>query len=347
MDTDYFARKAETFIRKQSASTPWFLVVATNAPHGPFVASQRNDGAYSGRTMPKAPNFNEADVSDKASTWQDNPLLTNECPSDYEDHHGPQCIAEADEMWRDRAESLLDVDEMVGSLDEALRDKDFLKNTYVVYTSDNGFGMYENRVYSKGAPYERAQGVPLIVKGPGVAPGYVDERLEANIDLAPTFADWAEASIPNIVDGRSLTSILEDPAKPIPWRDRLLFEHNNSHEYKALRTDSGRVYVEYPLTGETEYYDLTLDPYQLDSTTQTPPHLRAQLEDFASCAGAECHEADGGPPVAYEEDDQKYTAVCQSIISQTTDVTDSQNATAAAIARAGPNSEAVVEVAQG
>ena len=81
-DTDYFARKAETYIKNQQASKPWFLMVATNAPHVPTDATARNDNAYGGQTMPKTPSFNEADVSDKASPWRDNALLPEECPPD-------------------------------------------------------------------------------------------------------------------------------------------------------------------------------------------------------------------------------------------------------------------------
>jgi N-acetylglucosamine-6-sulfatase len=345
MDTDYFARKAEAFIRDQTARTPWFLVVATNAPHGPALASERNDGTYSGRTMPRTPSFNEADVSDKAAIWRDKPLLTDECPPDHEDSYVPQCTPEVDEVWRDRMESLLDVDDMVGRLDRALRDKDFLRNTYVVYTSDNGFAMFKNRVYGKGAPYEYSQKVPFIIRGPGVVPGHVDDRLVANIDLAPTFADWAGGALPGFVDGRSLTPVLDDPANLAPWRTRLLFEYRHDDlEYQAVRTDTGRVYIEYPLTHETEYYDLRTDPYQRHSTAQRPPQLREQLEDLASCSGAECREADGGPHAL----DEKYTAVCQNIVSQVANVTDSQNAAAAALAittNTG-NSEVVVKVAQ-
>jgi len=66
-DTDYLAREAEAYVRNRSAENPWFLAVGTNAPHEPADASERNDGTYAGRAMPRGPAFNEGDVSDKAS----------------------------------------------------------------------------------------------------------------------------------------------------------------------------------------------------------------------------------------------------------------------------------------
>jgi arylsulfatase A-like enzyme len=293
-DTDYLAGKAEAYIRNRSAENPWFLAVGTNAPHEPADASERNDGTYAGRAMPRGPAFNEADVSDKASPWRDNPRLPKECPKGYRDKPQSQCLREAIEHWRDRMESLRDVDDMVGRLVAALREEGTLENTYIVFSSDNGFQMYDNRVFSKGAPYEDSHGVPLIVRGPGVAAGRTDGRLVANIDLAPTFADWADARTPSFVDGRSLVPVLSEPRAP--WRTRLLFEHRlGNHAYDAIRTSSDKVYIEYPRTDETEYYDLKKDPHQLEARTLSPPELEAQLRRLKGCSGETCREVDGGP----------------------------------------------------
>jgi N-acetylglucosamine-6-sulfatase len=291
-DTDYFARQAETYIRNRKIGNPWFLVVATNAPHEPAIASERNDGTYAGRTMPTTPAFNEADISDKASIWQDNSLLPDECPPSYRKEYSLQCTPEAQEVWRDRMESLMDVDEMVSSLITVLQDKNFMRTTYIILTSDNGFAMYSNRMFSKGAPYEPAQRVPFIVRGPGVLQDHVNNRLVANIDLAPTFAQWAGTRTPGFVDGRSLVPVLGNPEAP--WRTRLLFEYRRGdHVFRALRTGANQVYIEYPLTDETEYYDLSSDPYQLDGKAEEPPpKLKTQLRELAACAGATCRAAD-------------------------------------------------------
>jgi N-acetylglucosamine-6-sulfatase len=291
-DTNYFARQAETYIRNRKIGKPWFLVVAPNAPHEPAIASERNDGTYAGRTMPTTPAFNEADISDKASIWQNNPLLPDECPPGYRKEYGLQCKPEAQEVWRDRMEALMDVDEMVSRLITVLQDKNFMQTTYIILTSDNGFAMYSNRIFSKGAPYEPAQRVPFIVRGPGVLQDHVNNGLVANIDLAPTFAQWAGTRTPGFVDGRSLVPVFGNPEAP--WRTRLLFEYSRgNHAFRALRTSENQVYIEYPLTNETEYYDLSRDPYQLDGKAEEPPpKLKTQLRELATCAGATCRAAD-------------------------------------------------------
>lgn len=293
-DTDFLARKAEAYIKNRSAENPWFLAVGTNAPHEPADASTRNDGLYAGRDMPESFAFNEADTSDKASIWRDNARLPEKCPPGRQEEPELQCVREATEHWRDRMESLQDVDDMVGRLVAALEEKGFLKNTYIVYTSDNGFALYDNRVFSKGAPYENSHGVPLIVRGPGVPAGASDDRLVANMDLAPTFASWAGTPTPPFVDGRSLVPLFKD--SEAPWRTRLLFEHRlGDHVYDAVRTSSDEVFIRYPRTGETEYYDLAEDPYQLEAEASGPPKLEAHLQGLKGCSGEACREVDGGP----------------------------------------------------
>ena len=253
--------------------------------------------------MPRGPAFNEGDVSDKASPWRNNPRLSEECPEGYpegyRDEPQSQCLRAAIEHWRDRMESLRGIDDLVGRRAAALREEGALKNTYIVFSSDNGFQMYDNRVFSKGASYEDSHGVPLIVRGPGVAAGRTDGRLVANIDLAPTFADWAGARTPSSVDGRSLVPVLSDPRAP--WRTRLLFEHRlGNHAYDAIRTSSDEVYIEYPCTDETEYYGLKEDPYQLDGQAgPPPPTLERQLQTLKDCAAGECRRVDAGASSRY------------------------------------------------
>jgi hypothetical protein len=101
------------------------------------------------------------------------------------------------------------------------------------------------------------------------------------------------------VDGRSLAPILEGTATS--WRRWLLFEHFLSdHPYVGVRTAGGESYIEYE-NGEEEYYDLTVDPWQLRSAHAAPENaqrlaqLSRSLSILEGCEGAGCRRADGGP----------------------------------------------------
>jgi arylsulfatase A-like enzyme len=123
--------------------------------------------------------------------------------------------------------------------------------------------------------------------------------LVANIDLAPTIADWAGVQAPKYVDGRSLVPVLE--GTQTSWRRWLLFEYFLSgHPYVGVRTAGGESYIEYE-SGEKEYYDLRVDPWQPRSGHAMPQNaerlarLSKTLSGLESCEAAECRTADGGP----------------------------------------------------
>ena len=64
--TDVFADKASDFIRRSHATPdPFFVMVGTRAPHRPPEVADRHLSSFSSAQLPKPPNFDEADVSDK------------------------------------------------------------------------------------------------------------------------------------------------------------------------------------------------------------------------------------------------------------------------------------------
>jgi N-acetylglucosamine-6-sulfatase len=115
---------------------------------------------------------------------------------------------------------------MVGDLIRALHESGELSNTYIVFTSDNGFHLGQHRLGAgKWTPYEEDIRVPLIVRGPGVPEGRTLHHMVLNNDLAPTFADLAGAKTPSFVDGRSLVPLLKDSPPPLrDWRQRFVVE---------------------------------------------------------------------------------------------------------------------------
>ena len=95
--------------------------------------------------LPKPPNFNEADVSDKPKTIRKLPLLTQ------------QQIGNIQRKYRCELESLLSVDVGVKKVVNALKAKGALDNTLLIYTSDNGYFHGEHRI--PGDKSRRLRGV--------------------------------------------------------------------------------------------------------------------------------------------------------------------------------------------
>ncbi len=304
--TDVLSGKATDFIQRAVRDNkPFFVYLAPYTPHEPATPAPRHQNEFPGLTAPRPPSFNEAEVSDKPAWLRSFSLLT------------PRQIQNTDELYRQRAQSLLAIDEMIANIVQTLQSANALANTYIIFTSDNGLHMGEHRLAQrKQTPYEEAIHVPMLVRGPGVPAGQTLEHLAMNIDFAPTFAELAGAAAPSFVDGRSLVPLLKNnPPSPASWRQAALIEHKEDStsiripDYQGLRKPD-LLYVEYA-TGEREYYNLLTDPYQLQNQYQSAnPALMAQLASelakLRNCAGANCatvgvaERQDNGLPLKFE-----------------------------------------------
>ena len=221
-DTDILSDKASDYVERTAGADPPFFTtdrsflmwVGTKAPHQPATPAPRHEDDLKEVPLPRPPSFDERDISDKPRWVGDNPPLSAEQKQYMEELH------------RKRLQSMLAVDEMIGRLVEALKESGELENTYLVFTSDNGFHLGQHRLTSgKWTAYEEDIRVPLVVRGPGVPEGRTLEHLVLNNDLAPTFADLAGAKPPSFVDGRSLKPLLD--AEPTPeeyWRQAFVVE---------------------------------------------------------------------------------------------------------------------------
>jgi N-acetylglucosamine-6-sulfatase len=245
--TDVIRRQAVSFIRTAPEGAPLFLVVTPFAPHAPFTAAPRDDGDFASAPVALGPAVNEADVSDKPAYIVNRPV-------------GLASSVRA--RTRDQWESLRAVDTLVARIMNALGETGRKANTLVIFTSDNGLSNREHRWLGKHVPYEESIRVPLIIRLPGRIPaGSVSRRLVSNVDLAPTIADFAGASLS--ADGVSMRPLLTAQSSSV--RGSVLLEHVRAAPavptYCGARTGSF-MFVRYA-TGEEELYDLAQDPYQL------------------------------------------------------------------------------------
>jgi len=158
--------------------------------------------------------------------------------------------------------------------------------------------------------YEEDMRVPLTISGPGVASGRA-KHMVLNTDLAPTIADLAGVASGLTPDGRSFAPLLPEGRSgiaPEQFRRRFMEENwqgpvptpTGTKPFPAPTNFAVRglnfMYDRY-VTGETEYYDLSRDPYELTSQRVSGTYkdkldtLRTRLRN---CQGAECRSAEGG-----------------------------------------------------
>ena len=197
---------------------------------------------------------------------------------------------------------MLGVDDLVQNVVSTLKQQGELKNTVLMFTSDNGFFHGEHRVpQGKVRLYEPSIRVPLLIRGPGVPKGVHRRQLVGNVDLAPTILDFAHAKAGRKEDGMSLFPImrskrdwpgrgmdLETYFTPDPLED----PEDPPLNYQGVRTDR-YLYANYG-TGEQELYDLRNDPFELQNAVNNPAYaqvkasLQRLLGGLANCAGKTC-----------------------------------------------------------
>jgi arylsulfatase A-like enzyme len=291
-ETDVNAAKIVRFLEEAESrdSEPWFVYFAPYAPHGdprlglgqegPALPAPRHNAAFPNAMAPRTPSFNEADVSDKPAHVRRARLT-------------PGQEAVLDQLYRERLRSLLAVDEAIDRFVRTLTRLGELPNTYVIFTSDNGYHLGQHRFMSgKFTLYEEDTRVPAFIRGPGVPVKQRRDDLALNIDWAPTFAELAGANAPETVDGRSLVPLLLHRPAVKDWRQDFLVEiyRPTGDIERALRTRT-QSYAEYS-RGPRELYDLRADPYQLRNLftgdTSAVAALSRRLNDLAVCAGRSC-----------------------------------------------------------
>ena len=223
---DVLSRKSSEFIQQKS-NKPFFLYVAPYVPHLPATPAPRYADAFPGVQAPRTPSFNEADMSAEPQWLQNRPVLND------------QQIATIDQAYRKRLQSMLGVEDLIENVVDTLQKTGQLDNTYIVFSSDNGFHLGQHRLPpGKMTAFEEDIHVPLVVRGPDVPEGKKADDLAMNIDLAPTFADLGGAKTPSFVNGRSLATELHGK-KPDHERKNVLVEHYAESPRGQRRRNTG------------------------------------------------------------------------------------------------------------
>ena len=318
--TSVINRYATKMIRRYvPRKRPLFMVVDQFAPHrsggpslvdrcaapGPEPAFEDRD-AFAAAALPQPPSFDEPDVTDKPSFIQARAQLD-----------APRYSA-LERTYRCTLAALQSVDRGVGEIWKELGKAGERKNTALIFTSDNGLYFGEHRLsFEKIVPYRESLEVPLAMRLPASTKpqptrGIEVPELVANVDLTATILDLAGADPCRTkrncrtLDGRSLLGLAAGRRKGWP-ADRAIpleldtegrkADANSSCTYTGLRTKT-KIYLHHTSVAdangecapadETELYDLTTDPFQLQNLTYAPPD---PLSAAVALAGYESRSA--------------------------------------------------------
>jgi uncharacterized sulfatase len=296
----------DTFM-SDNKDTPWFLVVASNQPHGPW---NRGD----------------------ASAYPVDDLVL------------PPYLVDTPETRAELAAYYAEVtylDGQVGACLDSLRRHGLERNTVVVFLSEQGSSF----PHCKWTCYETGLRSAQIVRWPGrVTAGTTTEAIVQYVDLLPTCIELAGGDPTTLdLDGRSFAGVLEGRATrhrdhafgvqtsrgimagPEAYgirtvrdtRFRLIWNLNSKNRFQnAVSEHSGfyqswkrladagdeaarEQYDRYQVRPEFELYDLTQDPYEMTNLAEDPEYastiaeLKRELEAWMKQQGDEGAATEG------------------------------------------------------
>uniref|UniRef100_A0A8D3E704 N-acetylglucosamine-6-sulfatase n=1 Tax=Scophthalmus maximus TaxID=52904 RepID=A0A8D3E704_SCOMX len=232
-----------------------------------------------------------------------------------------------DDAFRKRWRTLLSVDDLVEKIVKRLEVRGELDNTYIFFTSDNGYHMGQFSLpLDKRQLYEFDIRVPLMVRGPNIKPNQTSQMLVANVDLGPTILDIAGYNVNKTqMDGMSFLPVMVRSL--LSWRTDILVEYEGegsnvsdpacpllgpgvsecfpdcvcedsyNNTYACVRTVAPSANLQYCEFDDNqvfvEVYNVTADPYQLTNIAASIGQdflekMNHRVMMLQSCSGQSC-----------------------------------------------------------
>jgi N-acetylglucosamine-6-sulfatase len=125
--------------------------------------------------------------------------------------------------------------------------------------------------------YDQSQRMPFLVRYPKtIQPGQRFDTIIENVDYGPTMLDFADAKIPETVQGNSFRSLLETADEPENWEQEAYYRywmhmaHHDNPAHLGIRTKTHKLIYYYGCNYDGGYqtppgwelYDLVADPME-------------------------------------------------------------------------------------
>lgn len=281
--TTWTGQTACELIRNYNNEKPLFLKVSFARPHSPYDPPQRFLDMYKDVTNIPKPAI--GDWCGKYSKPKDPEKVASDAPfGNFGDEY-------AVNSRRHYYANISFIDEQVGQVIAALKEKGMYDNAIICFTADHGDMLGDHYHWRKTYPYEGSTHIPFIVKWPSelvksVPNGSrIDQPVELR-DFLPTFIDLAGGAVPPDMDGSSLVKLVQGDGSD--WRKYIDMEHATCYSadnYWCGLTDGKMKYVWNLHNGKEQLFDLQKDPQELTDCADKPDYadtlkeLRAAMVD--------------------------------------------------------------------
>ncbi|KAH8890451.1 Arylsulphatase [Thozetella sp. PMI_491] len=270
---------------------PFFLAIAPPAPHSNIadnrgirpsnmtapIPLREHEKLFPDVKIPRGENFNPDEPS--GASWIRDVAKQSEEAVKYLDHY-----------YRSRLQALQSIELLVDNVISRLAESNRLDNTFVIYTSDNGYHIGQHRLPpGKECGFEEDIRVPFFIRGPGLKAGAVERAVTTHVDLAPTIFRLAGIPARSDFDGSvmPLAGLSGDPNEERASIDHVMVEYwgiavsegegvhfghsepnprrrlNNTYKAVRVLSEDYNLYYSVWCNGDHELYDLRSDPGQM------------------------------------------------------------------------------------
>jgi arylsulfatase A-like enzyme len=320
--TTWVSEMAVRFIHERR-TTPWLLSLNPFDPHAPFDAPPEYLAKVDPAKMP-LPLFRESDIErqkqflaiDQQTKVAVDPRIRREVrPVAVPEHDlvasAPPEAYDALEVKANYYAMIMQIDDGLRRIIDALRDTGQLDNTIIVYMSDHGELLGDHGLILKGCRFfEGLVHIPMIISWPGrFQSGLQSDALVECVDIAPTLLEAAGLPVPESMQGRSLVPILSgqgDPHRHKPhvvceFKDSIGGPQHSDHTHGSMVFDGRYKSVVYHGHRIGEIYDLASDPGEFDNLWDDPGARELKLDRLKYHLDALAGTISAGPPrnIAY------------------------------------------------
>lgn len=255
--TEWTGQSAVEFIRNYNKEQPFMLKVSFARPHSPYDAPKRFWDLYDRDEMP-APW-----VGDWAGPYA--PLSGG----GDKIWHGDLGVDQARKSRHGYYGNVSFIDEQIGKIIRALKQRGGYDNTLILYTADHGDMLGDHHHWRKSYPYEGSTHVPMILRWPSgmktaVSRGAVLDHPVEMRDIFPTFMEAAQTPMRQAVDGASMLRLIRESHPR--WREWIDLEHDrcysDGNKWHAL-VNSQCKYIFNAQSGREMLFDLQADPHEV------------------------------------------------------------------------------------
>lgn len=274
--TDLLTAHALDWLKSRDKSKPFFLYLSHKAVHMPLAPAKRHRGMYKDLKYPKPSTYYQTLGDDyKKLNWPEwvkqQRYSWHGVDYFYHDHQS------MDELVQLYCETLMGVDESIGSVMDYLKSEGLDSSTLIIYMGDNGFSMGEHGLIDKRHFYEESVKVPFLVRCPELFKGGQKiTKMVQNVDVAPTILAAAGLKAPATMPGKSFIPLLKGDS--VEWRNKIFYEYFWEYDFPmtptvfGVRSEKYKYIRYYGLWDTNELYDLEKDPEETTNLINKPEY---------------------------------------------------------------------------